>query len=86
MTLGHTVDCIHYQIDEPRPFSTTYGSHKFGYNAALSYEFVVCTFKPKLAWINGPFPAGVNDITIFKSEGGLKNAIEQKQRARGNDF
>jgi hypothetical protein len=79
------VDCIHYLIDEPRPFSTNYSSHKFGGNAGVSYEFVVCTFKPKLCWLNGPFPAGTHDIKIFE-QGGLKAAIELKQQLRNNDF
>jgi hypothetical protein len=79
------LDGIHYLIDEPRPFSTSYGSHKFGKNAALSYEFVVSTIKPKLVWLNGPFPGGTHDQTMFKN-GGLKQAVEKKQRDRNNDF
>jgi hypothetical protein len=79
------VDGIHYTIDEPRPFSTSYGSHKFGKKAALSYEFVISTFQPKLVWLNGPYPAATHDQTIFKT-GGLKAAVELKQQERGNDF
>jgi hypothetical protein len=82
--LGYTVDGIHYSIEEPRPFKTLYKSHKLG-SAGLDYELVVCTFKPKLAGLRGPFPSGVHDITVFK-EKGLKEAIERKQESRGNDF
>lgn len=82
--MGYTVDGIHYLVDEPRPFSTSYSSHKFGKKAALCYEIVVCTFKSKIAWLNGPYPAGMNDKTIFEDK--LKQAIETKQTQRNNAF
>jgi hypothetical protein len=85
VTLGHTLDGIHYPTDEPRPFTTKYSSHKLGGKAGLMYEFVVCSYKQKLAWLNGPFPAGNHDITVF-SEKGLKAAVERKQQERSNDF
>ena len=60
---GRTVDGIHYPIDEPRPFSTSYSSHKLGRKAGFDYEFVVSTDRDCLCWLNGPFPAGKNDKT-----------------------
>jgi len=79
--LGHTVDCVHFPIDEPRPFTKKYGSHKLR-GAGLSYEFVFSTVKDKLVSIVGPFMAGTADITIFRSK--LKGMIEAKQRARSS--
>ena len=78
LLLARTVDGIHYAIDEPRPFSTKYSSHKLGGKAGLMYEFVVATDKPRLLWLNGPFPAATNDITVFENHG-LKQAIETIQ-------
>lgn len=78
-----TVDGIHFPIDEPRPFSSSYKSHKHG-AAGLVYEFGLFTHKAKLAWLNGPFPAAKNDKTVFRQ--GLKPAIEQKQTERNNAF
>lgn len=75
---------MHYLIDEPRPFSTSFGSHKFGKNAGLDYEICLYTHKDKIAWLHGPYPAGTNDKDIFRKK--LKPAIEKKQAERGNDF
>lgn len=83
--LSNTVDGIHYEIEEPRPFSTAYSSHKFGGKAALTYEFCLSTHKPKMTRLNGPSPAGTKDNTTFKTKG-LKDAIKKKQEERGNDF
>lgn len=84
IVLGVTVDGIHYKIDEPRPFSTQYSSHKEGGNACLDYEIGFYTFKNKIAWLNGPFPAGWNDKKVFRRK--LKRAIEMKQQSRSNNF
>lgn len=82
--MGMTIDGIHYQITEPRPFSTDYSSHKFGGKACLDYEFGIYTHKPQLAWINGPIPSGTPDINVFKSK--LWHAIRAKQATRSNTF
>jgi len=79
------VDGIHYEIEEPRPFSKKNSSFKYGGKAALAYEFCLCTYKPKMTWLNGPFFASDKDDTTFKTKG-LKSAIEKKQRERNNDF
>ena len=81
--LAMTADGVHYQIDEPRPFSSSYKSHKHG-SAGLCYEFGVYAHKNKVAWVNGPYPAGTNDKTIFRNK--LQGAIEKKQQERGNNF
>ena len=84
MVLCVTVDGIHYMITEPRPFSTTYSSHKLGGSAGLVYEYGVATHKNKLVWLNGPYPAGTHDKRVFRRK--LKLAIEKKQNERMNDF
>jgi hypothetical protein len=62
-----TVDGTHCQITEPKPFSTSWSSHKFGGAPGLNYEIGLCIDRPLVIWINGPFPPGaVNDITVFK--------------------
>ena len=83
MRLALTVDGVHYNITEPRPFSKSYASEKEGNDAALGYEFVLHTHKPKLAWMNGPFPAGKGDKYNLRQ--GLLDAIRKKQRDRGNN-
>ena len=74
------MDGIHYPITKPRPFDKIYKSHKLGC-AGLAYEFVVLTHKNKLVAVNGPFPAGTNDKTIFRDS--TMVALEAKQQERG---
>ena len=76
------MDGIHYLIDEPRPFTTKYSSHKFGSKSALCYEYVLFTNKAKMAMLNGPYPAATHDRDIFKKK--LKGAIEKKQEDTGH--
>lgn len=83
MEICSTVDCIHYPITEPRPFSKSNCSHKLN-AAGLSYEFVIFTHKDKLVSINGPFIAGTGDKDIFKNK--MKGAVEKKQKERKNCF
>ena len=62
-----TVDGTDFRIQEPKPFSTKWYSHKFR-GPGIRYELVVCI---KTGWIvayNGPFPCGRwPDIKIFRS-------------------
>lgn len=81
---GRTVDCIHYRVDEPRPFSKSNGSYKYGGKAALSYEFCIDTLQQRIVWINGPFPAGKGDLSIFETR--LKEAIEALRESRNEDI
>lgn len=83
MELACTVDGIHYPINEPRPFKKKYKSHKHG-SAGLDYEYCLYAHKPKLAWLNGPFPAGTHDQTVLRKE--LRQKIQEKQQARKNGF
>jgi hypothetical protein len=50
-----------------------YYSHKFN-QAGLNYELGISIYDKKLVWMNGPFPASRNDISIFRTEG-LKDKI-----------
>ena len=79
-----TVDGVHYSREEAHPFLTKMSSHKFGGKAGLMYELVMYTHKAKIAWLNGPFPAGNSDRIVFWN-GGSKQAVEEKQ-LRNKDF
>jgi DDE superfamily endonuclease len=70
-----SVDGVHCTIREPRQMpSSSWFSHKT-HGPALSYEIAIAIQHNKVVHINGPFPAGVPDITIFRKEGGLKSRI-----------
>lgn len=72
-----SVDGTHCPIEEPKPFSTMWSSHKFGGSAGLNYEIALRLDKPDLLWLYGPTPPGAyNDITVFK-EMGLKEELRQ---------
>ena len=71
-----TIDGVHCPIQEPRPFSKDWSSHKFGKKAGVDYELVVCLNKPNLGWVYGPIPPGkYNDISTFKRK--LKRVLEE---------
>ena len=70
-----TIDGVHCPINEPRPFSKQWSSHKFGGKPAVNYELVVCLNKPRLAWCYGPIkPGKYNDISTFRRK--LKRVME----------
>ena len=48
-------------------------SHKFQH-AAWKYEVGVAIYENKIVWVNGPFPRGRHDLTIFQ-EDGLKDRM-----------
>lgn len=50
-------------------------SHKFNH-AALKYEIGVAIYENKIVWVNGPFPGGRHDLTIFR-EDGLKERMPE---------
>ena len=74
-----SVDGIHCRINEPiDPIyskNKKFYSHKFN-QAALNYEIGVSVHYSKIMWMNGPFPAAMNDVTIYQ-EHGLKAAIPE---------
>ncbi|CAB9503243.1 hypothetical protein SEMRO_160_G072100.1 [Seminavis robusta] len=64
-----SIDGIHCPIEEPRPFSKKWSSHKFGGKPALNYEFGMLIHKPQLGWVHGPTPPGkMNDLVVFRSK------------------
>eukprot|EP00980_Cylindrotheca_fusiformis_P026122 scaffold15422_cov39-Cylindrotheca_fusiformis.AAC.1 len=75
-----TVDGVHCKIYEPRfmPSSGWY-SQKFN-KAGLSYEVGMAIYHDKVCWVNGPFPAGQNDLRIFRKENGLLSKIPDNKR------
>ena len=80
-----SVDGVHCRIYEPRtqPSSGWYSKKSNG--AGLSYELGVAVHHNKIVWINGPFPAGQNDLTIFRKPNGLMSKIPDNCRAIGDD-
>ena len=69
------VDCRLNEVKHPEtPYDKGYFSHKFKHCAA-KYELGISTFHSKLVWMNGPFPGGRHDLTIFR-EDGLKAKIK----------
>lgn len=74
-----SVDGTHVWKKEPShiefSMDTSEFSHKYN-KAASSYELGI-SLTGGLIWMNGPFPGGTNDITIFRSPGGLKEKLEE---------
>lgn len=70
-----SVDGTHCRINEPHGVpSAKYYSHKF-HKPGLGYEIAIDVFDGNVIWVNGPFPAGMPDITIFRQPEGLKSNI-----------
>lgn len=62
-----SIDGVHVPIEEPRPFSTIWSSHKLGGSAGVNYELALLINRPQLAWVYGPLPPGkYNDISTFR--------------------
>ncbi|CAJ1956085.1 unnamed protein product [Cylindrotheca closterium] len=82
-----TVDGIHCWINEPshKEWSQDpkYYSHKYN-KAGLDYELGISLVDNRLLWMRGPFPAGTNDITIFREKGLLDELKKRKQSAIGD--
>ena len=71
-----TVDGTHCPIEEPKPFSTKWSSHKFGGSAGLNYEIGLQIDEPQLLWLFGPTPPGsMPDISVF--QGKYKTKLQQ---------
>ena len=79
-----TVDGTHCPIQETRPFSKKWSSHKLGKKAGLNYEIGIQISQSRVVWVNGPFPASLNDLTVFR-EKGLKEALPTGKRCMGDE-
>jgi DDE superfamily endonuclease len=79
-----TVDGTHCRIQEPTrdDFSenTQFFSHKFK-EAAFDYEIAISIFEGRVVSACGPYPAGTNDITIFRHK--LKDMILESRVQSG---
>lgn len=76
-----TVDGVHCRIHEPRFMpSSGWFSPKFN-KAGLAYEIGVSVYHDKICWVNGPFPAGQNDLRIFRKPDGLLSKIPAGKKA-----
>lgn len=73
-----SVDGVHCQISEirtnPSKSICSYKNKKPG----LVYEIAIALYHDTLVWINGPFPAGLNDLQVFRA--GLKDKIPEGKR------
>ena len=73
-----SVDGVHCQISEirtnPSKDICSYKNKKPG----LVYEIAVAVYNDSLVWINGPFPAGMSDLKVFRA--GLKQKIPEGKR------
>lgn len=54
--------------------STGWCSHKF-HEPGLPYELGIAIYDNRLVWINGPFQAAENDLSIMHKEDGLLSKI-----------
>ena len=79
-----SIDGTHCPIEEPRPFSTKWSSHKFGGKPGVDYEIGLKINEDKVLWVSGPHPAAVHDSTIFEKEG-LKKRIPIGKMAIADD-
>jgi hypothetical protein len=72
-------------LNEPRTQPSAGWYSKKHNKAGLAYELGIAIHSNKLVWINGPFPAGQNDISIYRKEGGLKSKIPANKRVIGDE-
>ena len=82
-----SVDGIHCWVNEPQhpqwSQDSAYYSHKYN-KAGLDYELGISLVDNRLLWMRGPFPAGTNDITVFREGGLLEQLKARKQSAIGD--
>ena len=82
-----SVDGIHCWINEPSHAEwsqdSAYYSHKYN-KAGLDYELGISLVDNRLLWMKGPYPAGTNDITVFREGGLLDELKKRKQKAIGD--
>jgi len=81
-----TVDGVHCSIAEPNlenfDKNKKFYSHKF-HGPGLDYEVVMSIFEQRCVHINGPFPAGDPDISVFRN--GLKQKMLDARISSGID-
>jgi DDE superfamily endonuclease len=79
-----SVDGTHFPVKQPVDFAVAkkFYSHK-SKKPALSYEVALCIQTGYIVWINGPFPAAMSDITIFRSS--LMSHLDAGERVEADD-
>jgi len=78
-----SIDTTDVPIEEPKPFSKKWYSHKFQ-GAGLRYEIAVSIKKGHIVWVHGPFPCGsYPDISIFRHT--LKHYLEENERVEADN-
>jgi hypothetical protein len=82
-----TVDGTHCWIREPQHPTWSqdpeYYSHKYN-KAGLNYKLAMSISQNRLVWMNGPFKAGMNDITIFTKKGLKEKLRDTGKKAIGD--
>lgn len=75
-----SLDGVHCLISEVRSKpDKKWFSHKHK-RAGVVYELAISIYSGSLIWINGPFPAGQSDLTVFRKPEGLKSKIPDGKR------
>ena len=73
-----SVDCTDVEIQEPKPFSSKWYSHKHN-GPGLRYEIALSLKRGDIVWIHGPFSCGLwPDISIFRFC--LKSFLDENER------
>ena len=79
-------DCRIYEVQVP--FCTVWYSSKFR-GPGIRYEIAICILTGDIVWINGPFPCGITDNIIYKSDLGKRlrpgEFVEADSGYEGND-
>ena len=79
-----SVDGTHCPMEEPRPWSSKWSSHKLGGSAGLNYEIGLKINAPKLVWVYGPTPPGLHpDISVFRQR--LKTKLPVGKKVIGDE-
>jgi hypothetical protein len=75
-----TVDGTDFRIQEPRPFSKSWFSHKYN-GPGVRYEVGICIKTGWIVWVNGPFKCGdCPDHVIVDLPGGLHDSLDHGER------
>jgi hypothetical protein len=80
-----SVDGTHCHINEPRKEPSLGWYSKKHNKAGLAYDLGITIRSNTLVWINDPFPAGQNDISIYRKPNGLKSKIPANKRVIGDE-
>ena len=80
-----SVDGVHCKIYEPRTQPSSGWYSKKHNRAGLTYEIGIAVHHNNIVWINGPFPAGQNDMKVFRKPDGLLSKIPDGCRAIGDE-